>query len=45
MWYKNKQQAIGNKRDVCVSRQMEITELKSAISKLSARVEEIRDWL
>jgi len=50
MWYKDKVGAVreppvraGNQR--LIISDMETTELKSAISELSARVVKIRDWL
>ncbi len=44
MWYKDKKlEVTGNKR--LIISDMETTELKSAISELSARVAKIRDWL
>ena len=42
MWYKNKKLAKSHR---LVNSDMETTELKSAISELSARVVKIRDWL
>jgi hypothetical protein len=47
MWYKDKKLAevTGSQRLVISDSIMEATELKSAISELSARVAKIRDWL
>jgi hypothetical protein len=42
MWYKDKKLAKSHR---LVNSDMETTELKSAISELSARVVKIRDWL
>jgi len=44
MWYKDKKLEVTGNQRLIIS-DMETTELKSAISALSARVAKIRDWL
>jgi hypothetical protein len=49
MWYKNAKSGVRSKesvvRTICKVARMEAAELKTAIEKLTARVEKIRDWL
>jgi len=45
MWYKDKESAVSSRQSKVSNQFMETTELKSAISELSARVVKIRDWL
>ena len=49
MWYKNEKSGVRSKESVVRTinkvQKMEAAELRTAIQKLTARVEKIRDWL